>query len=155
MGFMKVDTIDEGKSSAEMQAVKFYENIDTYHNRVDGILRLIRDYFDHRKTKCTKEFMAIRIVEGKISDSTHELTDDVKERVGYWLRKDEKVELEESIYSIEFFDKIFFCKTFEFDNDNTVLAGYVLEETALVRTFISKFSEKHIQEKYEKILAII
>ena len=147
-------TIDEGKLSAEMQAVKFYENIDVYHNKVDKILQLIQDYFDHRKMRCHKEFMAIRIVDGKINDSTHELTEDIKERVGYWLRHD-KFEIDDSIYTIEFFDKVFFCKIFDFDNNNVVLAGYVLEETALVRTFMSKFSEKRILEKYEKILAII
>lgn len=151
---MDIKTTDEDKSSVGMQAVNFYENIEVYHNRVDGILRLIRDYFGHRKTKCRKEFMAIRIIDGKIVNSTHELTEDVKESVSFWMRN-EKIELEESIYSIEFFDRIFFCKKFEFDEHNTVLAGYVLKETALVRTFISKFSEQKIQQKYEKILAII
>lgn len=148
------EPIGKGKSTNEMQAIKFYENIDVYHNKVDKIMQLIRDYFDHRKMKCNKEFMAIRIINEKITDSTHELTEDIKERVGYWLRHD-KIELDESIYTIEFFDKIFFCKIFDFENDNVVLAGYVLEETALVRTFMSRFSEKRILEKYEKILTII
>jgi len=146
--------IDENNQKAKMEAVKFYDNIGMYHNRADKVLQLIRDYFDHRKVKCNKEFMAIKIIDCKIKESTHELTSDIMERVGYWIRH-EKEELDESIYSIEFFDKIFFCKLFEFDDKNVVLAGYVLDETALVRTFISKFSEKKIQEKYEKILSII
>lgn len=147
-------TIDEGNKSAEMQAIKFYENINFYHKRVDKVLKLIQDYFDQRKAKCEKEFMAIKIVDGLINKSTRELTDDIKSRIGYWFRN-EKIELEDSIYTIEFFGQIFFCKIFEFDENNMVLAGYVLKDTALVRTFISKFSEKRIQEKYEKILAII
>ena len=138
----------------EEMAMKFYDNIEIYHNKVDKILKLIRDYFDHRGIACKKEFMAIRIIDNSIEVSTHELSTDIKERVLYWIRND-KEELDESIYTIEFLDKIFFCKIFDFENNNIVLAGYILEETALVRTFISKFNEKKIQEKYEKILSII
>jgi len=155
MDLIKKNTIDEGKTSAEMQSVKFYENIDIYHNRVDSILRLIQDYFDHRKTKYSKKFMAIRVIDEKINNSTQELSEDIKERIEFWLRNDDKAELEDSIYSIELINQIFFCKIFNFNNNNIVLAGYILKESALVRTFISKFSEKHIQEKYEKILEIL
>jgi len=98
--------------------------------------------------------MAIKIIDSQIQESTYELTPDIEERIGYWMRH-EKIELEDSIYTIEFFDNVFFCKLFEFSQGNAVLAGYVLEETASVRTFMSKFSEKRIKEKYEKILAII
>lgn len=145
---------NENDSKNEMEAVTFYESIETYYRRVDSILTLIRDYFDHRKTLYTKEYMAVKITQGDIIESTQPLNDDIKERIAYWLRHP-KTELDDSIYTIEFFDKIFFCKIFEFGKENVVLAGYVLEETALVRTFISKFSEQKIQEKYERILAII
>jgi hypothetical protein len=141
-----------------VKAASFYENIELYHNRVDKILKLISDYFDHRKSRCIKKYMAVRVTDGKITESTYELSQDVKDRIKYWLRN-EKQEIDDSIYTIEFFDNIFFCKIFDFTENsagnNVVLAGYVLEETALVRTFISKFSEKKIREKYERILAII
>ena len=148
------ECVDEDNlNNKKMEASKFYGNIELYHGRVDKILELIRDYFDDRQEKCTKKYMAVKIECGEIIESSYELTDDAKERITYWARHENKP-VYDVMYTINFFEKIFFCKLFEFGSDNIILAGYVLEETALVRTFISKFSEERIREKYEKILSI-
>jgi len=154
MALTDVKSTDGDNLIRIMEATKFYENIELYHGRVDKISRLIKDYFDHRKSSYNKEYMAMKIIDNKIVESTEDLTNDIKDRIGYWLRN-EKYSLEESIYTIEFKNRIFFCKIFDFGEDNIILAGYVLDDTALVRTFISKFSEQRIKEKYEQILAII
>jgi len=149
MGF-----INNSSKQKKEQAANFYDNLELYHKNVDKILELIQDYFDHRKTRFNAKYMAVKVCEGKVLESTEELGEEAKNRIGYWSRN-EKTELKDSIFTIEFFDKIFFCKIFEFDEDHQILAGYLLEETALVRTFISKFSEEKIREKYEKLLSII
>lgn len=145
--------VDEEYLEKEMEAQSFYGNIELYHGRVDKILKLIRDYFDHRQEKCNKQYMAVKLSCGEVTETSQELECDVKDAIEYWARQDNQP-VYDAIYTIDFQDKIFFCKIFEFGDDNSVLAGYVLEETALVRTFISKFSEQRIQEKYERILAI-
>ncbi len=136
---------------------KFYNDIVLYHDKVDKILKLIRDYFDKRKVKCEKSFIAIEIIKGTVRHSTFELSDDDVERIEVWFRSDksEKKEINNSIYILEIENKIFFCKIFQFKEKNSVLAGYILEDKALVRTFISKFSEQKIKEKYERILSIM
>jgi len=152
MTLANIDVEDNYSKKLSVQA--FYNSIETYHQRVDKILILIQDYFDEHKSKRhNREFMAIEIIYGEVIESTHDLNTELKEKVVSWLRN-EKTELEESIYTIELDHKIFLCKIFEFNEGGTVLAGYVLNETAFVRTFISKFSEKRIMEKYEKILSI-
>ena len=134
----------------------FYKDIILYHDKVDKILKLIRDYFDNKKAKCEKEFAAIEIIEGSVKEATLDLTSDDKEKIEFWFRNDhEKSELNNSIYSLEFADKIFFCKVFPFQEKNSVLAGYLLNDRAIVRTFISKLSEQKLKEKYEKILSIM
>jgi len=149
-----VDLVNENSSTSKMQADNFYTNVEQYHVKVDKIHKLITDYFDHRKAQYSKKFMAIEIIEGRIKKITDELSNDSLEKIEFWLRYDDKSEIEDSIYSLELEDQIFFCKIFDFENENVILAGYVLNESTLVRTFISKFSEQKIQEKYEKILAI-
>ena len=146
--------VNSFKGTHQEKAANFYDNLELYHANVDKILKLIRDYFDHRKTRFEASYMAVKISEGKVIESTNQLSDEAKDRIGYWARND-KTELGDSIFTVEFFDKIFFCKIFEFDENHQILAGYVLDETTLVRTFISKFSEEKIREKYEKLLTII
>ena len=136
------------------RASNFYDSLELYHSSVDRIFELIKDYFDHRRTRFEANYMAVKILDGKVTESTIELSKEAKDRIGLWIRS-KKRELGDSIFTVEFFDKIFFCKIFKFDDSHQVLAGYVLEETALVRTFISKFSEEKIREKYEKLLTII
>jgi len=147
--------------SKEEEADKFYDNVDLYHKKVDKIQKLIRDYFDHTGVPYEKEYAAIKIIKNEVSKSTHELNKDIIERVEYWLRNDfKKEEIENNIYSIEFKDSIFFFKVFDFNEDelgryNLVLAGYLLRDSALVRTFLAKLTEDKIREKYERILSII
>lgn len=136
-----------------MEANAFYGNIELYHGRVDKILKLIRDYFDDRQEMCNKQYMAVKLVCGKVAETAQPLEKELTDRIEYWARQDNKP-VYDAMYTIDFGNKIFFCKIFDFGPDNNILAGYILEDTALVRTFLAKFSEQRIQEKYERILAI-
>lgn len=136
------------------EAKSFYDNLELYHKNVDKILELIRDYFDDTKLKYSKEYMALKIKKDLITDSTHELDQDSIERISFWSRTRNKDD-EDVIFTIELHKKIFFCKAFDFQDNELILAGYLLKDSASVRTFLSKFSEEKLREKYEKLLSII
>ena len=101
--------------------------------------------------------MAIKIKNGEITDTTHDLDRDTSALIIGWFLDEEhnKDIYDDTIKTLEFNNNVFFCKVFSFANDAAVLAGYVLEDGIFVRTFLSKLSEQILREQYERILQIL
>jgi hypothetical protein len=137
------------------EAKKFYMNINDYHEKSYVILKLIVDYFNKTKRNYSKEFVAMRFEHFELKESNITLTEIQKERVEVWLKSSDRDDLFNSIFKIELLDKVFLFKMFEFSEGDVIFAGYALEDSVSVRSFLASFNEMKIQEKYERILSII
>lgn len=130
-------------------------NINDYHEKTYFILKLIVDYFNKTKRNYSKEFTSIRFENFKLIESNIELNEIQKENLEVWLRTSDKENIYSSVFKVELLDKVFLFKMFEFDKGNVILAGYSLNDSVSVRSFLASFNETKIQEKCEKILGII
>ena len=130
-------------------------NINQYHEKTHGILKLIVDYFNKTKRSYSKEFAAIRIEGYKVLENTCSLSMNAIEKLEVWAKDDIHEDLFDSIYKLDLDDKVFLFKIFKFSEQDYIFAGYILDDSVSVRSFLASFNEMKIQSKYEKILNIL
>ena len=134
---------------------EFYTSLEYFHDRIYNLQKLIMDYFESKRKQCEKTYLGVKIIENHIQQSTIELDKNAEERIINWLRIAYRKEFYHSIYKIDLHEKVYMFKIFEFDVEKLVLAGYLIKDSVNVRLFLSTLSENVIQERYERILAII
>ncbi|MFW6281436.1 MAG: hypothetical protein ACOC1O_01405 [bacterium] len=136
----------------------FYNNISHYYKKVNKILKIIKDFSEQKNKKFETNFIAIHIKDGEILETNEKenFPEDLKRKIEEWYNSNHKTVLKESIYKFEYKNMIFLLKIFKFkDNKDAVIAGYMLNDSLSVRTFLMTLSEKQIEERYEKIMNLL
>lgn len=135
---------------------QFYNDLNEYHKKTYPILKLIMDYFNNVNRDYYKEYVSFRMENFKVTESTLEWKETIVDRIEVWYSTDDKKndEINDSIFKLEFDDKIYFFKVFDYSGGNAVLSGYCLEDSVSVRSFLSSLNEEKIKERYERILSL-
>jgi len=140
------------------EAKIFYGNLDTYHKKVKDIIKVIIGFYAKYGISSEGEiYKAIRFENNKIVETNIKLSKEEKERIENWLTFGFKVELSDSIYKLDIENNIFLFKMFTFNknkNKNDVFAGYLLEQSYELRSFLLDFRTKKIQKNVNNFVSI-
>jgi len=138
------------------KAKEFYKNIEAYHSRVRDIIVLIVNFYKNYNVDIDGN-RAMRFKEGKIVETNFEnLNEIAKEKIEKWSISNNKIELTNSIYKLDIDNKIFLFKIFRFsEKDEEIFAGYILNESYELRSHIFNFRANEIQNRVDKVLAVL
>lgn len=136
----------------------FYENIESYHKKVRDIIVLIVNFYKNYNIDTDgKAYRAMRFKDGKIVETNFtNLNNKTKEKIEKWLSSGHKIELIDSIYKLDIEDKVFLFKIFNFEEKGEeIFAGYILEESYELRSHIFNFRTNEIQNRVNRVLAVL